>query len=533
MVEVSTKTLKAAKNTLIDERELLVYISFSPSPLFCAFDEKNSQNRTNSLFYLLSLRHGMYGVGFNTTEESARHKIHAINQGYWRDPFLPLFEPFVTPSPTLHRNRRSFKSSQNGIDTVFSPSTFEIDTRLSVDVKPYPVAESGILLSPIMNRGYWLRVTAFRCAIASFFRQIHREPPSSLSPWRNAFLKRRLSEKKSSRDTVAPFAQVVNMGCGFDTTFYYMLSLRKERQERSTGEVSENSSFAELSNETPLPDGTHWVDVDFAEVLSRKRAVLSRNLTLVRLFRKHVVHIASLEKHKRRTSRKDEASCGSRDLSCSGASQTKGGNVPQRRAYKPIFFSDVAADLSDVENLMSKLRCVLHTTIPTLFLFECVLPYLSTPTIPRLLRDLCRSFPKSSILSYDMLHGEDTFGRQMSENFLRFDCPLLSLPAYNNLMALRNRMLEAGWGDVNVYNMKSYAERVFQKYPDQLVFLRQIEILDDVEEWNLLHEHYAITYATNLTELCQVGKKKLKSIKTEGERSDTAPSSPIPWLIRG
>ena len=157
---------------------------------------------------------------------------------------------------------------------------------------------------------------------------------------------------------------------------------------------------------------------------------------------------------------------------------------------------------------------------PTLFIFECVLSYLDSAVVDSLLQMLQTNFLESSIISYDPIRNEDAFGRKRCGALEIKGCPLLSTVSGNNPFLLEDRFRRAGWAEAISSDLKEYAENLFRNNPALLQYINSIEHLDEMEEWNLLHEHYALTYATNLgTNESALGKSK--------------PKRYFPWLLSG
>jgi len=115
-----------------------------------------------------------------TNEDATARKIHAVKRGYWRDDFIGLLAGACTDSIPI----------QN---------------------------------SPVMNRGFWLRVDLFSSAVRQFIAQVGG----------------------------SGVHQVVCLGAGYDTTFY------------------------RLNSEGVTTPHTVWVDVDLPDVIAVKEKVFS------------------------------------------------------------------------------------------------------------------------------------------------------------------------------------------------------------------------------------------------------------------
>ncbi|PIA18258.1 S-adenosyl-L-methionine-dependent methyltransferase [Coemansia reversa NRRL 1564] len=130
---------------------------------------------------------------------------------------------------------------------------------------------------------------------------------------------------------------------------------------------------------------------------------------------------------------------------------------------------------------------------PTLFLSECVLIYLDSQHSDRILDWITQNIPNSGILTYEQILPDDRFGRMMIENLRNRGLELRGLHAYPTLQSTSQRFLSRGWHRAAAIDLATYHEQFVQK--SELARLAKIEFLDEWEEFILLAQHYAFTFA--------------------------------------
>ena len=176
-------------------------------------------------------------------------------------------------------------------------------------------------------------------------------------------------------------AQVLVLGCGFDTLYF---QLRKEKLVDSS---------------------VHYVECDFEDVIESKRQILSEKF--------------SGTLYKDLNSMMDE-------LASSGA------------------YRLVGADLRDIDQLHAGLlQAGMDWEKPTFILAECVLVYMDTEKSSILLKWLSSLFSEASMLIYEQVNPHDPFGRQMMANLDARGCPLKGI--VSSLDEHKKRMYDSGW----------------------------------------------------------------------------------------
>ncbi|CAM9832892.1 unnamed protein product [Ectocarpus sp. 4 AP-2014] len=154
----------------------------------------------------------------------------------------------------------------------------------------------------------------------------------------------------------------------------------------------------------------------------------------------------------------------------------------------------VAADLRDITTLEDALFTAgVDFAAPTIFLAECVLVYMEPADSGALLQWCASKFPDSLFAAYEMTSPHDAFGKMMKQNIQRMGCMLPGLEPYPSLLSQEERFKKSGWDSANAIDML----QVFQELLDPAEVRRasKIEILDEVEEWELIMHHYCLVVA--------------------------------------
>eukprot|EP00928_Gymnodinium_smaydae_P087993 TRINITY_DN72153_c0_g1_i1.p1 TRINITY_DN72153_c0_g1~~TRINITY_DN72153_c0_g1_i1.p1 ORF type:complete len:429 (-),score=91.87 TRINITY_DN72153_c0_g1_i1:44-1234(-) len=272
--------------------------------------------------------------------------------------------------------------------------------------------------SPLIHRGYYSRVTAMRSVVLRFLE----------------------------RCPVGQGVQIVNLGSGFDTTYFWL----RDSPDRFREDLV-------------------YFEVDFAEVLTRKLSAIQKRENLLPLLD---------------ASSKEEI-VGPK-LS---ASATKELRSPHYRF--------VSADLRFGGELADGLKDAgFRPDVPTLFLAECVLVYMQSVHGDSIIEWAASAVPDapSAIAVYEQTNPNDRFGKMMVQNLMSRGCPLLSIHDYPTFDATRERYLSRGWDRCFIADML----RIYNTMLDQkdIERIHRLELLDEYEEWNLIQAHYFILVAT-------------------------------------
>ncbi|XP_023226238.1 leucine carboxyl methyltransferase 1-like [Centruroides sculpturatus] len=227
--------------------------------------------------------------------------------------------------------------------------------------------------------------------------------------------------------------QVVNFGAGFDTLFW---RLKEEN--------------VQVKN---------YIEIDLAPVTARK-------CSLIRM-RKPLLNVLATED--------DDVKFSNCDL-----------HVGR--------YHLVGADLRSITELERKLLNdgLLDTTVPTIFLAECVLVYMSIEQSSALLKWISKNFQTVVFLNYEQVNMGDKFGQVMIQNLQKRCCELPGVKACQTLEAQKDRFLTEGWEGAKTWSMME----VYDSLPSQEIRrIESLEFLDEKELLLQLLQHYCITLA--------------------------------------
>uniref|UniRef100_A0A671LSW7 Leucine carboxyl methyltransferase 1 n=1 Tax=Sinocyclocheilus anshuiensis TaxID=1608454 RepID=A0A671LSW7_9TELE len=152
----------------------------------------------------------------------------------------------------------------------------------------------------------------------------------------------------------------------------------------------------------------------------------------------------------------------------------------------------IGADLRDFPTLEEKLKKFqINPELPTLFLSECVLVYMTTEQSSKLVHWVADTFPTAMFINYEQVNMNDRFGEIMIENLQRRQCNLAGVDLCQSLDS-QERFLSAGWKSVNALDMMT----VYSMLPQEDVArIERLEFLDEKELLQQLLQHYCICWA--------------------------------------
>eukprot|EP00271_Cylindrocystis_brebissonii_P015015 TRINITY_DN36891_c0_g1_i1.p1 TRINITY_DN36891_c0_g1~~TRINITY_DN36891_c0_g1_i1.p1 ORF type:complete len:366 (-),score=61.06 TRINITY_DN36891_c0_g1_i1:460-1557(-) len=281
--------------------------------------------------------------------------------------------------------------------------------------------------SPVINRGYYSRWAGVRKLVDSFISL-----PSDVPRDRNGST----TEVLPTRDNGRRECQILSLGAGFDTLFF---QLQKEGRAPSC-----------------------FVEVDFAEVTTRKAAIIAAQSSLHSLLESTDTSKMPIEK----------------------------GAVHSRRYHL------LSADLRDTPSLDTKLAAAgLRADLPTLILTECVLIYMDPQKSRDLIEWAARKFPTSAFVVYEQIRPEDAFGLQMVRNLQSRGCGLLGIEDTPSLDAKERRFLDLGFQRAEALDMNTIYHRCLD--PADRRRIERLEMFDEFEEWHIMQEHYCIAIGVN------------------------------------
>ena len=235
--------------------------------------------------------------------------------------------------------------------------------------------------------------------------------------------------------TIGMSPQIVNLGAGFDTLFWFLAS-RYDNQDMPV-----------------------VFEVDLPGVTSRKCLAIKAKDPLISLVEKF-----------------GKVSFGKGDL----------------HSNKYHLFP---CDIQDLKELELKLfSSGIDKTKPTLFLCECLLVYIPRIPVRDLVTWIATTFNTSQFVSYGPVGLADSFGATMQENLRRAGCELLGAEWCESV----DKQLElmAAFQKKNVVTMDTIYRNVGGK---ELRRVEGIQALDEIEPFFQLLRHYCISVGTNDT----------------------------------
>ncbi|ROL51714.1 Leucine carboxyl methyltransferase 1 [Anabarilius grahami] len=178
----------------------------------------------------------------------------------------------------------------------------------------------------------------------------------------------------------------------------------------------------------------------------------------------------------------------------------------------------IAADLRDLPTLEDKLKKFqINPELPTLFLSECVLVYMTPEQSSKLVHWVADTFPTAMFINYEQVNMNDRFGHIMIENLQRRQCNLAGVDLCQSLDSQKERFLSAGWESVNALDMMM----VYSMLPQEDVArIERLEFLDEKELLQQLLQHYCICWAVKdklSLEHLKLRTNKMTSVESKSE----------------
>ena len=151
-------------------------------------------------------------------------------------------------------------------------------------------------------------------------------------------------------------------------------------------------------------------------------------------------------------------------------------------------------DLNDVNQLAVALEeGGWQAAEPTLIIAECLLMYLRPEVSDALVGWFANRAPCAALIAYDAIGPYDRFGQMMMDNLKRRGCPLLGLRDLPDTAAHEARCMRLGWNRACAMSMLSYHDHVISAA--ERMRICKIAMLDELEEWRMLLEHYCVVLA--------------------------------------
>ncbi|KAF2147409.1 uncharacterized protein K452DRAFT_323516 [Aplosporella prunicola CBS 121167] len=238
--------------------------------------------------------------------------------------------------------------------------------------------------------------------------------------------------------------QIVSLGAGSDTRFFRILSKR-----------------------TSLPLIYH--EIDFPTNTSQKIAAIKRAPALLSIITSHLANHADLA------------------ISADGTS-----------LHSPIY-NVHSLDLRALTGSTPDLPTLPHLspTTPTLLLSECCLIYLPPGDADGILHTLTTKLIPAptplSLILYEPIRPHDSFGKVMISNLATRGIVLQTLKKYSSLFRQRERLKRSGFASGQGASDVNY---IWEQWVSDAEKERvgRLEMLDEMEEWVLLAQHYCVAW---------------------------------------
>lgn len=142
----------------------------------------------------------------------------------------------------------------------------------------------------------------------------------------------------------------------------------------------------------------------------------------------------------------------------------------------------------------------LLTDVPTLVISECCLCYLPVETADEILALFANSVKSVGVVCYEPIRPDDAFGEVMTRNLASRGLSMPTVHAYPSLEKQWERFESCGFaegeekgGGRNGASVKWLWDHWVGQEEKQR--LSGLEMFDEVEEWDMLASHYAVTWA--------------------------------------
>ena len=156
-----------------------------------------------------------------------------------------------------------------------------------------------------------------------------------------------------------------------------------------------------------------------------------------------------------------------------------------------------SCNLYDAKGVAEGLKQHLRSGVPTIMLAEMVFVYIEGSVTTELLKivmaDVIGTETNTMLVTYDAIQPFDRFGKVMVENLQQFGAEFKGIADFPTPEAHAQRCRDLGFKTVKALTMKN----LYLSVPRNLqIGLNKLEMIDDWEEWNLMHEHYCFVVAS-------------------------------------
>ncbi|RKP18168.1 leucine carboxyl methyltransferase [Rozella allomycis CSF55] len=165
-----------------------------------------------------------------------------------------------------------------------------------------------------------------------------------------------------------------------------------------------------------------------------------------------------------------------------------------------IYSDDYFLLSEDLRNFKTKvmpklITCGFTYTNPTIVLSECVLIYLDSIVGDAIISTLSSVLTTSCFVTYEQIKPHDAFGSVMIDNLKAKNISLLSIEKYPDLIAQKERYLSLGCDFSFCLDMYEVYQKMITE--DEKERIAKLEIMDEIEEFILLLQHYCLLVASH------------------------------------
>ncbi|KAF8320326.1 leucine carboxyl methyltransferase [Clavulina sp. PMI_390] len=266
---------------------------------------------------------------------------------------------------------------------------------------------------------------------------------------------------------LSPRPPLINVGTfvratAIDTLVHQWIDINPESQIVSLGAGSD-TRFWRLSAQSRISRVRHYVEVDFPENTARKTAIIRKTPSLSQYLL--------------------------------GVVRTEQGGMALRATNYTLIPADLR--LPPAATLGPLLTGdTLSPNIPTLFISECVFAYMPKASSDALINWFSENFEITAGALYEMFGLNDPFGKIMRQNLMSRNVSLPGVDAYPALDSQRERYLNASFSHANALSLKRV--RWSHIPPAEASRIAALEMLDEVEELDLVLEHYVVAWGVKV-----------------------------------
>lgn len=384
------------------------------------------------------------------------------------------------------------------------PGGTEMMTPPPIQHSPHhnPQRAHGQGSEPLIRRGTHARVCAMDRALTAFLS-------ASLGGGVDDGGEHQQQGNKT-KESDACVKQVVVMGAGRDTSYLRYIDNKL---------IDGSNALGHHYRQETRRERVRWYEVDHPGVMHKKMALLKTSPRVImdemqKDATGNVSYAVDVRPRNEGIASSTTATKGQSDLDNTGSmdmmdvdlrGQKLESSLPNNGAILPYHLIGFDLRLLPLQ-LFETLQSALHgfdPSVPTLFLFECVLMYLPESSAISLLRGVSSVCgPNAIVAIYDPALGNDGFGRVMEQHLTRAGVAVpptmdssdqLCLTACRTIDSHLDHLTACGFDIAIGCDMLAAYDTVIGLA--QRARANAVELLDEIEEWMLIMRHYCLVVA--------------------------------------